>query len=507
MFFVKRKELFHIQPLVWLGLIIILAFLARSYHITYPLIDAHAFRQTQTAGLIRDFYSDGINLLYPRMITLGDPGYVVLEFPLYQAISAILYNVFSLNITLPRLASILFGLLSIIFVYRLTMRFLDQKAAIFASLFYAFVPLNIFYNRVPMPDTLTILLSLIMFDFLIEGIKNRKNIFLIMGILAGSFGLMMKSPYVAPLYLPIIYIVYKQARKWKSLLDMRFLAAFIVPVTMMVLWQRHANFVNEMYFNTYDYPFKELYSVVVVKVHPFNEWYFGTIAQRLDPQNYLIILKRISRDIFSVGGIIFFIFGILAVLKKKAGAFFFIWLFSALCSIMIFFNLNVMHDFYQLPLAPILSIYCGAGIVYFITFFKNKKVIFAFTTIVISLYLFVSFSIAAKFFEASNNFVEVGQFIDNSIEKSAMIAVSQPGDDVWSPVLMYYSNRHGFEVPHYRLNEEMMEYFRGKNIKYLTLIDYDGTSALIDSAVAPYRMVTKNERTIIYDISSKHQKR
>jgi hypothetical protein len=52
----------------------------------------------------------------------------------------------------------------------------------------------------------------------------------------------------------------------------------------------------------------------------------------------------------------------------------------------------------------------------------------------------------------------------------------------------------------------MMEYLRKKNIKYLTLIDYEGTSASIDTAIAPYRMVTKNERTIIYDISSRERK-
>src|SRR5262245_17365665 len=44
-----------------LMLVLFLAFLLRCYHLTYPLNDMHAFRQTQTAGLIRDYYHYGIN--------------------------------------------------------------------------------------------------------------------------------------------------------------------------------------------------------------------------------------------------------------------------------------------------------------------------------------------------------------------------------------------------------------------------------------------------------------
>jgi len=497
----------RINPIIWLGLIVFLALLARSYHITYPPYDTHCFRQTQTAGLIRDYYREGIDLFYPRMITLGDPGYAVLEFPLYQAISAIFYHVFAPDIIYARMASILFGLLCIMFVYRLAKRFLDQKTAVFASLFFAFMPLNIFYNRVPMPDTLTILLSLIMLDFLIEGINNKRTIFLVIGILSGSLGLMMKSPYVAPLFLPIIYMVYGQERKLKSFLNIRFLAAFIIPVTMMILWQQHANFVNEKHFNTDVYPFRELYSAVVVKLRPFNTWYFGDIAQRLDIDNYLIIMQRIFKEILSIIGIFFLVAGFIALIKKKIAAFFLIWLFSVLLSTLLFFNLNIIHNYYQLPLTAILAIFCGAGVTFLINLFQNRKVAFAVATFFMSFYLFMSYSIAAKFFEKKYYLIEVGEFIDSSVDKTAMIATAQPGDALWSPELMYYSDRRGFDVPHYRLDEDMIRYLSGKNIRYLILVDYKGGNASIDAAVASYGIVTENDRAVIYDISSRQHSR
>lgn len=496
------NKLSKISPYIWLGLILLLALIIRTYHITYPLNDMHSFRQTQTAGLIRDFYRDGINLLYPRMITLGDPGYVILEFPLYQALASLLYRFLTPDIIWARLLSISFGLLSVLFVYRITLKFKDEKTAIFASLFFAFAPLTIFYNRVPMPDSLTILLSLVMLDFLIEGINNKNTLLLILGIFAGCLGITMKSPYVAPLYLPIAYLTYKQERRLKSLLNIRFLSSFFIPCAVMIMWQRHANSVNELYFNTNDYPFKDLYSFVVVKVHPFNEWYFGNIAQRLDLKNYLLILKRIFLEILCGVGIFFLILGFWADIRKRVGIFFYIWLFSILCSIMIIFKLNIFHNFYQLPLVPILSILCGAGAAYFVDLLRNKKIALAVASILMSLYLLMSCLIVVKFFRESNNLLEVGQFIDGSIEKSAMIAVSQPGDDLWTPVLMYYSDRHGFDVPHYRLNGEIIKYLKDKSIKYLAIVDYNGDSDSIDSAISAHKITAKNSRAMILDISS-----
>ena len=495
------NKLSKINPYIWFGLILLTALIIRTYHITYPIIDTHSFRQTQTAGLIRDFYRDGINLLYPRMITLGDPGYVILEFPLYQAISALLYKMFLPDVILARGLSIVCGLLSIVFVYRLSNKFLDQKTALFASFFYAFMPLNIFYQRVPIPDPLTILLSLVMLDFMIEGINNKKNIFLIGGILAGSFGLMMKSPYVAPLYLPLIYIVFKQNKNLRSLLNVRFLLSLFIPLALLVLWQRHANAVNETYFGTNSYPFRELFGAVIVKLKPLNKWYFGTLEQRSDLVNYLIILKRIYHEMLSFIGILALFFGFVYFFRRRAAAFYLIWLFAILLSIMVIFNLNVVHNYYQLPLTPILAIFCGAGAAYLVGFFRNRIIAVFAGAILLIPFIFVNYLNAQKLFKEENNLFEVGQFIDRSIEKNAMIATSLPKEDLWEPVLMCYSDRRGFNVSHKRLNEDMIGYLRVNNVKYLALVDYLGMDNVINKVICPYKVLNENDRVTIYDIT------
>ena len=402
------NRLSKINPYIWLGLIILLAAVARTYHITYPLNDMHSFRQTQTAGLIRDFYSHGINLLYPTMITLGDPGYVILEFPLYQGIVALLYKIFSPDVVFARSFSILCGLLSILFVYRLTVKFLDEKSALFAAFFYAFMPLNIFFQRAPMPDPLAILLSLVMLDFMIEGITSRKNYLLIGGIVACSLGLTIKSPYVAPLYLPLLYAVYSHQGKLRSLLNPRVFASFFIPVAFMLLWQWHANSVNEMYFNTMDYPFKELHDKVMVKLYPVNTWYFGTIDQRMTSKNYLTILGRVYVQMLSLSGLVTLILGFYAVAKRKA-AFYFFWLFSAVLSIMVFFNLNVVHNYYHLILTPVLAVFCGAGAAYFVGIFRHRIAALIVTVALMIPFIYMHYQTLGDFFKEENKYLEAGK--------------------------------------------------------------------------------------------------
>jgi hypothetical protein len=488
-----------------IGVIMIGALLMRSYHITGPINDSHSFRQAQTAGLIRDFYRQGVDLFYPTMITLGDPGYVILEFPLYQAISALLYKLLLPDVIVARLFSILCGLLSIVFIYRLTNRFLDRTSAFFASFFYAFMPLNIFFQRVPMPDPLAILLSLSMLDFLIEGVNKRKTFLLIAGMVAGSLGLMIKSPYVAPLYLPLICAVFKQKKNLRVFLNARFLLSLFIPFAVLALWQRHANAVNETYFSVSGYPFRELYHVVIVKLKPLNEWYFGTIAQRLDFGNYMIILERIFKEMLSFVGIAVLIFGGVSVVKNKVATFYVLWLSSILLSMMVIFNLNVVHNYYQLPLSPIIAIFCGAGCAYLVGVCRNRIVAIS-TGVVLTLsFIVLGCSVSQKLFRPENDLMAVGQFVDNGIEKDVMIATSLPkipDQDLWYPTLMYYSDRHGFNVPHRRLDAGMISYLMANNIKYLVVVDYARGNDTLNKALSHYRIKRRSERVTVYDITS-----
>ncbi len=476
----------------WLLAVMFLALIARLYHITYLIDDMHAFKQTANAGLIRDYYRHGINILYPTKITLGKPGYMVQEFPLYTAVAALLYKLFTPDIIVARFFTIFTGLVSIFFVYRISSRFLDKKSSVFAALCFAFMPLDIFFQRTPMQDPLTVLFSLAMLDFLIGGITG-KNVFLILGILAASLGFMMKSPFVAPLFLPVFYLAWSRNKKIGDLFAPRLLLSFLVPFVVMVIWQRHANFVNETYVHKDAYPFNNVYPTIVVTLHPFNSWYFGTLAQRLDPANYLTILRRLAMYVLTPMGTVFFAIGAIRLAKKEKESFAFllVWLISLCLVAMMAFNLFVVHNYYLLPFCPVLSIFCGAGGGYLMDLlnkFTGKTIAAASAAIIATVFLLAGFSISKYFYKdtlysyfGTNFLAEIGNFIHQNTETGKLVAIVYPSDHVnlsttYYPVPMYYADRHGFVIPLNMMNGKMLDYMRSQHVKYLAKIAFSGLS-------------------------------
>ena len=88
---------------VILSIIIILSLITRLYKVNNPVADWHSWRQADTASVTRIYVKEGIKLFYPRYHDVSSiqtgiynpKGYRFVEFPLFNAIHAILVNNFS----------------------------------------------------------------------------------------------------------------------------------------------------------------------------------------------------------------------------------------------------------------------------------------------------------------------------------------------------------------------------------------------------------------------------
>src|SRR5262249_5518555 len=135
--------------------------LARLYQIDVPLIDAHSFRQCDTAAIARNFHEESLNILYPRIDWRGNSaGYVESEFPIYTVLVALLYRTFGLHEWLGRALNVILYVLSSVVLFCLVGRLLDQRAALLALLFYSCAPLSFVFTRSFQPDALMALCSL-----------------------------------------------------------------------------------------------------------------------------------------------------------------------------------------------------------------------------------------------------------------------------------------------------------------------------------------------------------
>lgn len=96
--FKTRKFEYILLALVLLGGIVV-----RFYGINNPVADWHSWRQADTASVSKVYLQQGINLLYPRYHDISSiqtgifnpKGYRFVEFPIYNALNAVLAKAFT----------------------------------------------------------------------------------------------------------------------------------------------------------------------------------------------------------------------------------------------------------------------------------------------------------------------------------------------------------------------------------------------------------------------------
>ena len=150
------------KGLLVLLIILIGAFAVRLYRFDAPVADWHSWRQVDTSAVSRTFVQEGYDILRPRFPDLSkgvslidNPhGYRFVEFPIYNVTQAFLYQQIG-RFTLEqwgRVVTIFSSLVSVIFLYLLVRKYTNSRTGLFASFFFAFVPYNIYYSRVILPD-------------------------------------------------------------------------------------------------------------------------------------------------------------------------------------------------------------------------------------------------------------------------------------------------------------------------------------------------------------------
>ena len=102
-------------------------------------------------------------------------------------------------------------------------------------------------------------------------------------------------------------------------------------------------------------------------------WYFGTWEQRTNPANWITILERLRFEILGLSGIALLIVGLVFAKKNRAYWWSLSWLIGTILYVCIFFNLNVHHNYYQMPLIASLAIFMAMGVQRLIGFTSQKS--------------------------------------------------------------------------------------------------------------------------------------
>src|SRR3990167_8180118 len=156
-------------------------FLVRLYKINNPIADWHSWRQADTASVSRVYMEQGIDLLHPkyhdisRIQTgiLNKKGYRMVEFPIFNVVHVFLAKNFNLpaTIKLPgkemvyeipefevwgRLTAVISSMVATFFLYLVGKKLYGRWAGLSAAFFYAFLPYNIYFSRVILPEPMAV---------------------------------------------------------------------------------------------------------------------------------------------------------------------------------------------------------------------------------------------------------------------------------------------------------------------------------------------------------------
>src|SRR3972149_8048774 len=110
---------------------IILVFLLRLYHITFPPLEVgHNWRQTTVTMVARNFYEINNNIFYPRIDIAGEKsGITGMEFPLLNYLIYLVSLIFGYQHWYGRLINLIVSSIGIYYFYFLINKFFNRKIA------------------------------------------------------------------------------------------------------------------------------------------------------------------------------------------------------------------------------------------------------------------------------------------------------------------------------------------------------------------------------------------
>lgn len=433
-----------------LGVILLIGLIFRLYQIDSPLADLHSWRQADTAAVARNFVYDGFNLFVPRYDDLSNvqsghenpQGYRFVEFPLYNALFALLYTI------LPfwpveiwgRLVNIFFSLGIIAIIYYLGTKEENRTVGIAAASFYAIFPFFVFMSRMVLPETtalgFTFLSLFLLYLWKEKNTAPRTNMLLFGGSLVSFACALLIKPTTIFYGLSLAFLFLRKypfaqlIKRWEPYVF------FLLAAVPLILWRLYIK----------QYP----------EGIPGSQWLFwatntpqGLQSVFMKPPFFRwIFFERINNIIFGGFATAFFLIGIVYKPKKY---FFLSLLASAVCYLLVFQGGNVQHEYYQTLILPPLALFAGKGIS---ALLSEKKIFPPWISLpvvagMLVFSFFFSYFVVRDYYGYPKGLIRIASVITENTSRSDRVVTDSMGDTT----LLYLSDRRGSPVKYKDLPE------------------------------------------------------
>jgi 4-amino-4-deoxy-L-arabinose transferase-like glycosyltransferase len=464
--------------------ILLMAVAFRCYRFDMPYVEAHSWRQVTNADIARLWTEQPINLLFPPVSWGGPNGYVGLEFPLIQALTALVWRVTGHSEPLGRLVPIAFSVASIALIYFLGSRLYGRPTGRAAAFLLAFSPTYVYFGRTLMSDVP-------MMCFSIGAVLGYANYFFGDGgrrhAIAGAVCLALAGLTKVPAILvlgPVAWTAWL-ARRSRVFRDEWFLGGVTAALGCIALWYLHA---DRIYLET---------GLTQAIFRPSGTYSgelaafsgeFTTVSHWTDlsePRMHLqlyAILERFWELHLTRVGFVGAAIGMLCfrVPRRTIAD---VWMLAGLALLLVSLPGQFNHEFHQLPLLPPLALYFGfaAG-----PLFDGARLsgwlraplarIGALTAAALlwgglALWSFADSPIFIALYRPNHlnlDLIAAGRAIEAATPRDALlVTVEYDRFGTNSPMLLYYSHRKGWSFDATAIRPVTLQYLRQQGACYL----------------------------------------
>lgn len=472
------------KPEFWLGVILILAFLARLYKIENPIADWHSWRQADTAAVARIFYREGFNPLLPRYDdmsavaadSLPNPErYRFVEFPLYNSLVYFSYVLGGgVDERLARLVSIFMSLGSTIFIFLITKKYWGIFTALLSAAIFAFLPFNIYFSRVILPEPTLVFFSLGMFYFTDLWIReDGRRSYFTLSLIFTAIAFLVKPTAVFYL-LPLIFVYFKKEQKiWP--IPKRYFLWGLLAFAPFVLWR--------------------IWILQHPEGIPPSSWLLNGDGIRFKPIFWKWILgERVGKEILTVAGSLLFFVGMIVRPKKNGEGILHLLAVSIFAYLIIFATGNVRHDYYQVLIVPVLAMFTARGFTLLgqgIESFIPRIWTIPIASLLLFLTFYLGWSEVKGLYQINNSvIVDAGKYADKVLPKGAKVVAPYSGDTAF----LYQINRSGWPFVPYAV-KDMVKTF---GATHYVSVNYDSKTNWL---MKRYQAVETNPKFVILDLN------
>ena len=186
--------------------ICILAVASRLVLINQPYVDHWSWRQSDVAAIARNFLQNGFRFGYPQIDWAGNaPGYVGTEFPILPFIAAVCYKFAGVHEWIGRIQAVILFAVSLPFFFLLVREIFGSTAALWATFFYCFTPLNVFAGRSFMPDVPSLSFAIVGLYFFLRWVQHGESWSFFVAAIAISLSLLIKITSIV-IVAPLVYL-------------------------------------------------------------------------------------------------------------------------------------------------------------------------------------------------------------------------------------------------------------------------------------------------------------